>query len=181
MIVDGQDQTVAVDRIVVAAGFRPDLDMLRELRLDLDAVVEAPTALAPLIDPNLHSCGTVPPHGVEELFHPDRNLFVVGMKAYGRAPTFLMMTGYEQVRSITDELAGNHEAARRIELTLPETGVCNSRPQTSVAEPAAVLAGACCGPDADEDAGPCCGPEAEAIDRDPCCEPVLAADARCCG
>ncbi|MDD9928503.1 MAG: NAD(P)-binding domain-containing protein [Rhodospirillaceae bacterium] len=178
MTVDGQDQIVAVDRIVVAAGFRPDLDMLRELRLDLDAVVEAPTALAPLIDPNLHSCGTVPPHGVEELSHPDRNFFVVGMKAYGRAPTFLMMTGYEQVRSIADELAGKHEAARRIELTLPETGVCNS--QAGAPDPLSA-GGACCGPDADEDAGPCCGPEAEAIGRDPCCEPLLAADARCCG
>ncbi|GMA23275.1 flavoprotein [Luteimicrobium album] len=49
-----------VQAIVDVTGFRPDLDMLREVRLDLDPVVEAPSALAPLIDPNLHSCGTVP-------------------------------------------------------------------------------------------------------------------------
>ncbi len=46
------------------------------------------------------------------------------MKSYGRAPTFLALTGYEQVRSITAALAGDHEAAERVELTLPETGVC---------------------------------------------------------
>lgn len=34
------------------------------------------------------------------------------------------MTGYEQVRSITAALAGDQEAAERVELTLPETGVC---------------------------------------------------------
>ncbi|MFF3891118.1 flavoprotein, partial [Streptomyces sp. NPDC001914] len=48
----------------------------------------------------------------------------VGMKSYGRAPTFLAMTGYEQVRSIAAALAGDQEAAERVELTLPETGVC---------------------------------------------------------
>lgn len=145
--VDGERQDLQVDRIVVAAGFRPDLDMLRELRLDLDEIVEAPTRLAPMIDPNLHSCGTVRPHGVDELSHPDKNFFIAGMKAYGRAPTFLMLTGYEQVRSIADELAGNHDLARRIELDLPETGVCSSTPQTSVSAGEQVQVGtsACCG------------------------------------
>jgi hypothetical protein len=46
------------------------------------------------------------------------------MKSYGRAPTFLALTGYEQVRSVVAELAGDHEAARRVDLVLPETGVC---------------------------------------------------------
>ena len=95
---------VTVDRIIVATGYRPDLGPFRELRLALDPVVEAPTFLAPLIDPNLHSCGTVPPHGVVELTHPERDFYIVGMKSYGRAPTFLMLTGYEQVRSVIAEL-----------------------------------------------------------------------------
>ncbi|MEM7017472.1 MAG: FAD-dependent oxidoreductase [Pseudomonadota bacterium] len=125
VLVEGVERSVEVDRIIVTTGFRPDLDMLRELRLDLDDVVEAPRVLAPLIDPNLHSCGTVPAHGVDELSHDDENFFIVGMKAYGRAPTFLMKTGYEQVRSIADHLAGNYEAARRIELELLVTGVCS--------------------------------------------------------
>ena len=91
----GQKVIEHVDRIVVATGFRPDFSFLRELRLGLDPAVEATPALAPLIDPNFHSCGTVPPHGVDELTHPEPGLFVVGSKSYGRAPTFLMATGYE--------------------------------------------------------------------------------------
>ncbi|HEX4993345.1 MAG TPA: NAD(P)-binding domain-containing protein [Methylomirabilota bacterium] len=117
-----------VDEIVAVTGFRPDLAMLGELRLDLDPAVESPRALAPLIDPNLHSCGTVPPHGADELRHPEPGLFVVGMKSYGRAPTFLMLTGYEQVRSVVAELTGDLVGARRVELTLPATGVCSAAP-----------------------------------------------------
>jgi hypothetical protein len=115
-----------VDEVIGATGFRPDLSLLSELRLDLDPSVEAPTALAPLIDPNLHSCGSVPPDGEAELRHPEPGFYVVGMKSYGRAPTFLMLTGYEQVRSVVAALAGDMEAARSVELVLPETGVCSS-------------------------------------------------------
>jgi thioredoxin reductase len=122
----GESATIDADVVVNATGFRPDLDMLREIRLSLDEVVEAPRLLAPLIDPNLHSCGTVPPHGVAELSHPEPNFFLAGMKSYGRAPTFLLLTGYEQVRSIADEIAGEHAAARVVQLVLPETGVCSS-------------------------------------------------------
>lgn len=114
----------AVDEIIVLTGFRPDLSFLSEVRLGLDERLQAPTALAPLIDPNVHSCGTVYPHGVNELSHPEKGVYLVGMKSYGRAPTFLAMTGYEQVRSIAASLAGDQEAAERVELTLPETGVC---------------------------------------------------------
>src|SRR5471032_2561737 len=118
-------QHVAADQLVVATGFRPDLDMLRELRLSLDPALECPPELAPLIDPNLHSCGTVRPHGARELGQPEPGFYFGGMKSYGRAPTFLMLTGYEQVRSIAAELAGDHDAARKVELVLPETGVCS--------------------------------------------------------
>ena len=117
---------VEVHAIVNATGFRPDLGMLRELRLDLDPVVEAPSALAPLIDPNQHSCGTVPPHGETVLAHPDDGFYLAGMKSYGRAPTFLLATGYEQVRSIAAALAGDRAGADEVELSLPATGVCSS-------------------------------------------------------
>ncbi|MBT2508949.1 NAD(P)-binding domain-containing protein [Streptomyces sp. ISL-98] len=113
-----------VDEVIVLTGLRPDLSFVSELRLGLDERLQAPTELAPLIDPNQHSCGTVYPHGVKELSHPEQDVYLVGMKSYGRAPTFLAMTGYEQVRSIAAHLAGDAEAAGRVELTLPETGVC---------------------------------------------------------
>jgi hypothetical protein len=118
-----------VDEIIVTTGFRSDLSLLGELRLGVDAAVESPTALAPLIDPNLHSCGTVRPHGVDELRHPEANFFIIGSKSYGRAPTFLLLTGYEQARSVVAALAGDWQAARDVQLVLPQTGVC-SRPDT---------------------------------------------------
>ncbi len=117
---------LAVDALVAATGFRPDLDMLREVRLALDPGLEAPARLAPLIDPDHHSCGTVPPHGEAVLAHPDAGFYVVGMKSYGRAPTFLLATGYEQVRSIAAHLAGDRAAADDVQLHLPETGVCST-------------------------------------------------------
>lgn len=127
----GAPSRLHVDRVVVATGFRPDLSLTRELRVSLDPVVEAPPALAPLIDPNLHSCGTVPPHGAAELAHPEPGFYIAGAKSYGRAPTFLMATGFEQVRSIVAEIAGDREGARRLDLVLPETGVCGAAPVTA--------------------------------------------------
>jgi thioredoxin reductase len=114
----------AVDEIVAVTGFRPELGLLSELRIALDPDTQSPSVLAPLIDPNLHSCGSVRPHGAVELSHPDPNFYIVGMKSYGRAPTFLLLTGYEQVRSVVAAIAGDWDAARRVELVLPETGVC---------------------------------------------------------
>ncbi|MDQ2953031.1 MAG: NAD(P)-binding domain-containing protein, partial [Chloroflexota bacterium] len=113
------------DRVVATTGFRPDLAPLRELRVRLDDVLDAPPALAPLIDPNVHSCGTVPPHGARELAHPEKDFYLAGMKSYGRAPTFLMLTGYEQVRSIACALVGDTAGAEHVELVLPQTGVCS--------------------------------------------------------
>jgi thioredoxin reductase len=114
------------DLVVNATGFRPDLGMLREVRVELDDIVEAPKRLAPLIDPNVHSCGTVEPHGFAELTHPEPGFFLVGMKSYGRAPTFLLATGYEQVRSVTAWLDGDMLSATSVQLTLPATGVCST-------------------------------------------------------
>ncbi|GAB3610767.1 NAD(P)-binding domain-containing protein [Humibacter ginsengiterrae] len=139
----GEPATIKADVVVNATGFRPDIDMLREIRLGLDDVVEAPRLLAPLIDPNLHSCGTVPPHGVTELTHPEPNFFLAGMKSYGRAPTFLLLTGYEQVRSIAAELAGDHQSARDVQLVLPEIGVCSTDTAETFACCGSPAAGGC--------------------------------------
>ncbi|BCJ27312.1 FAD-dependent oxidoreductase [Actinocatenispora sera] len=124
VVADDGRRIEQVDQIVAVTGFRPDHRLLSEIRLGVDPTLQAPTALAPLIDPNVHSCGTVYPHGVAELAHPEPDFYLAGMKSYGRAPTFLALTGYEQVRSIVAALAGDHDAAHRVELTLPDTGVC---------------------------------------------------------
>ncbi|GAA3326001.1 FAD-dependent oxidoreductase [Paeniglutamicibacter sulfureus] len=162
---DGRN--LVIDLLVPATGFRPDLAMLSELRLDLDAIVEAPSALGPLIDPEFHSCGTVTAHGERVLAHPETDFYIVGMKSYGRAPTFLMATGYEQVRSIAASLAGDRAAADLVELELPETGVCSTD-----------LGGSCDAPAVGEPAAACGTTEPAA---DSCCStPEPAADA-CCG
>nr|WP_033346045.1 NAD(P)-binding domain-containing protein [Catenuloplanes japonicus] len=142
------DRTLTVDRIVSATGFRPDHDIVSELRLDLDPIMGSTRALAPLIDPNEHSCGTVPPHGVEELTHPEANYYAIGVKSYGRAPTFLLATGYEQARSVVAGLAGDWDAAHDVQLDLPETGVCNSNP--ILGDDTISSGGGCCGAPAAE-------------------------------
>jgi hypothetical protein len=148
---------VIVDELVVATGFRPDFSMLGEIRLRLDPAIEAPVALAPLIDPNEHSCGTVRPHGARELRQDDPGFYLAGMKSYGRAPTFLMMTGYEQVRSIAADIAGDKEAAERVDLKLPETGVC-----TRGGVESASAASGCCGGPAPAAVSACCADDAAA-------------------
>lgn len=148
-------RAVMADELIVATGFRPDLSFLGELRLSLDPALDCPPALAPLIDPNEHSCGTVRPHGARELAQPEPGFYLAGMKSYGRAPTFLMLTGYEQVRSIMAELAGDHTAAQRVELVLPETGVCSRGAAPSEAA-------SCCGGPAPAQADACCADDATA-------------------
>ena len=174
-----------IDQIICATGQRPDLSLTSELRVKLDPWLESAEALGPLIDPNVHSCGTVHPHGHRELAHPEPGLYTAGVKSYGRAPTFLMATGFEQVRSVVAAIAGDLEAADRVELNLPQTGVCGvataspsdatssccgAAPEPSPSAVSAVLADAPaggCGADA-------CGTQAqvqEAADPAP----------RCCG
>jgi hypothetical protein len=173
IMLEGADDSVLgpVDEIVVATGFRPDLSLTREVRVRLDEWLEAPVRLAPLIDPNLHSCGTVYPHGAAELAHPERDFYIIGMKSYGRAPTFLLLTGYEQVRSVVAKLVGDDAAAAEVRLVLPETGVCSTD-----------LGGAssCCGaaPAKQEAAASSCGASSTGL---PVLASAAAAGGGCCG
>ncbi len=145
--------TITVDEAIVATGFRPDLSMLSEIRLDLHPWLECPRELGPSIDPNEHSCGDVPPHGAIELANPERDFYIAGMKSYGRAPTFLLATGHEQVRSIVAALDGDWVAARETRLDLPQTGVCEG---IGHVEDLVGLAAACCGGPAKANADACC-------------------------
>ena len=153
----GADETVVgpVDRILVSTGQRPDLELARELRTDPDPWLECPRGLAAQIDPNLHACGTVMPHGYRQLAQPEPGYFAVGAKSYGRAPTFLMATGYEQVRSVVAHLAGDQAAADDVRLVLPETGICFD--DLGADSPAT-----CC-----TEAPPTCCPGAPSLERTP--------------
>ena len=153
-VIRREQQVITADELIVCTGFRPDLEMLNEIRISMDPWLECTSALGPLIDPNEHSCGTVRPHGAKELAHPEQDFFVIGMKSYGRAPTFLLATGFEQARSVVAQLSGDFDAAARVELELPETGVCNT---TSVAG-----AAGCCGGPAPAEVDACCVKDADA-------------------
>jgi len=149
-----------VDRIIAATGQRPDLSITRELRLELDPWLESAKALGPLIDPNVHSCGSAPPHGHRELAHPEPGFYTAGIKSYGRAPTFLLLTGYEQVRSVAAAISGDVAAADDVRLVLPETGVCSTRPVIGAADSAS-----CCGGPAPAKTDACCVADAAAKDE----------------
>ncbi|MBI3514728.1 MAG: NAD(P)-binding domain-containing protein [Proteobacteria bacterium] len=197
-VTDETGRAIVTDRVIVATGFRPDFAFLREIRLSLDPWLESSGTLGPLIDPNLHSCGTVRPHGAAALAHAEPDFFIVGMKSYGRAPTFLLATGHEQVRSVVAALVGDHAAAARVELTLPKTGVCSApaAPKPS-AQPEAALAVAgadrgCCGGPAPAEIDACCALDAQAkasgdagcgcgADPEPLViEPASASTSACC-
>jgi len=169
---DGERELAPVDEIVSVTGFRPDLAMLRELRLAIDPIVESPAALASVIDPNVHSCGTVPPHGEDVLRQPEPGFYLAGMKSYGRASNFLMLTGYEQARSIACALTGDADGARIVDLTLPATGVCSAPPVGATGSHAEAqgVATACCGGPAPAAIDACCVLDAEAKEagRDGC-------------
>ncbi len=156
--VTGLSQIGPADRIVVSTGQRPDLDLTRELRVELDPWLESAKALGPLIDPNVHSCGSVPPHGHRELAHPEPGFYTIGVKSYGRAPTFLLLTGYEQARSVVAAIAGDLAAADDLQLVLPETGVCSTR---SADFEVSSSSGCCCGP-APAETEACCVADAAA-------------------
>lgn len=154
-------RTIAeIDAIIVSAGARPDPTLAAELRVKLDPWIESTEALAPLIDPNEHSCGTVRPHGHRELAHPEARFYAIGAKSYGRAPNFLLATGYEQARSVVAALAGDLAAADDVRLELPQTGVCSTQFDDASASCCAVAAPAaaasCCGGPAKSRADACC-------------------------
>lgn len=166
-----------VQQIIVATGQRPNLQMSSELRLHVDPALESSAALAPLIDPNLHSCGTVRPHGHRELAHPEAGYYTVGVKSYGRAPAFLMTTGYEQVRSVVAAIAGDLAAADRVELNLPATGVCSLSERTTRPAPTGCSSGGCNSTVAQNEAVPSSVPTAQT-------PPTLPPNSRpvsCCG
>ena len=161
-----------IDEIIAATGSRPDLSLTRELRVKLDPWIESTEQLAPLIDPNVHSCGSVPPHGHRELAHPEQGYYAVGAKSYGRAPNFLLATGYEQVRSVVAALAGDLQAADDVRLVLPETGVCS----TDTADSSKDEGGECCSvPSAGVE------PEAATACGTSCGAPARKAKSGCCG
>ena len=83
-------------------------------------------------------------------FHISRLIDIFVLVKQHRAPTFLTLTGHEQVRSIR----GDRKATERLELALPETGACSRA--------TAPDAGLCCGGPAPAAVDACCVTDANA-------------------
>lgn len=124
IVAENGTEVSGVAHVFALTGFRPDTSILSEIRIDLDSSLQAVAGIAAQIDPNIHSCGSIGATGARELVQPEQDFFIVGAKSYGRAPTFLALTGFEQVRSVAAHLAGDVAGSQRNELALPDTGVC---------------------------------------------------------
>ena len=67
-----------IDEIIANTGAHPNFDFLRNIRFTFDSTLESVKDLATLIDPNIHSCGTVRPHGEKELRQPEKDFYIIG-------------------------------------------------------------------------------------------------------
>ncbi|GGM43206.1 FAD-dependent oxidoreductase [Microbacterium saperdae] len=124
IVAENGSEVTGVSRVFALTGFRPDLEILSEMRVAVDVSLEAVAGIAAEIDPNIHSCGSIGATGARELTQPEEDFFIIGAKSYGRAPTFLALTGFEQARSVAAYLAGDVVASQSKQLVLPDTGVC---------------------------------------------------------
>lgn len=96
---------LAVDFVVVATGFRPDMNLARELQVQTCWATEGTYPLAAsLLGEAGADCLTTPAFGADMLMHPEPNYFTLGMKSYGRSPNFLLRTGHEQIATVLDSL-----------------------------------------------------------------------------
>ncbi len=104
------NETVTVDRIIAAVGFRPDLELARELQTRLCCATESVYNLAAaLLGDSESDYLSGNSHSPETLLHPEPGYFTLGMKSYGRTPDFLIRTGREQVESVLGWMEKNDD------------------------------------------------------------------------
>ena len=98
-------ESIVVDRVIAAVGFRPDLELARELQARTCYATEGAYNLAAsLLGEESGDCLAPRTGGVETLTHPEPGYFTLGMKSYGRSPDFLIRTGREQVEAVLGSL-----------------------------------------------------------------------------
>jgi thioredoxin reductase len=107
---DGKREVITVDHVIAATGFRPDMNLARELQVQTCWATEGTYKLAAaLLGETGGDCLAVGGFGAESLVHPEPGYFTLGMKSYGRTSDFLIRTGLEQVASLLDWLAQKRE------------------------------------------------------------------------
>ena len=96
-------ETVNVDHVVANVGYRPNLDIFRELHVHQCYASEGPMSLGAALlaeSPSGGDCLEQPSLGIETLKNPEPGFFILGGKSYGRRSDYLMRVGREQIREL---------------------------------------------------------------------------------
>jgi hypothetical protein len=105
--VGGKERTWEADRVIANVGFTPDTDLYRELQVHECYASLGPMGLAAaLLQHAGGDCLAVPGQGAATLRCPEPNFYILGAKSYGRNSTFLLRTGFEQVRAVFAAVTG---------------------------------------------------------------------------
>ncbi|MDZ7410106.1 MAG: NAD(P)/FAD-dependent oxidoreductase [candidate division KSB1 bacterium] len=92
-------EEVEVDEVISLTGYRPNLEILRETTAEFSSVSEGVRGLYHALT-NVTDCLARINVAPQDLFSGEPNLFVVGVKSYGRNPGFLLQSGIEQLETI---------------------------------------------------------------------------------
>jgi thioredoxin reductase len=92
-------EELAVDEIITLTGYRPNLEMLRELSAEYSGVSEGVSGLYRALT-NITDCLAKIDIKPQALQTGEPNFFVVGMKSYGRSSGFLLRSGIDQLEAI---------------------------------------------------------------------------------
>ena len=98
-------RTVRVDHVVALTGYRPAPGLTDELTVEIAPTTEGAAGLARALA-NVTDCLSVPAVAPAALASGEPGFHFVGARSYGRATTFLLQTGFAQVETILDGLAG---------------------------------------------------------------------------
>jgi len=97
------DRTVEIDRLAAFTGYRPEGAMLSELAVEISPVSEGGARLYRAVS-SITDCLTVPAVKPHDLQSGEPGFYFVGSRAYGRAPGFLLQTGFAQLETILSSL-----------------------------------------------------------------------------
>ena len=107
VLADGKE--LQVDQIISHVGFRPDVEMIRELQVHQCYASEGPMKLASALMDADADCMQQVSHGAASLVTPEPNFYILGAKSYGRNSQFLLRVAMEQIRDLFS-LIGDREA-----------------------------------------------------------------------
>ena len=94
---------VETDYIAAFTGYRPDGAFLSELAIEISPVTEGGARLYRAIS-NVTDCLSVPSVSPHDLQSGEPGFYFIGSRAYGRARTFLLQTGFAQLETVLDAL-----------------------------------------------------------------------------